>query len=141
MKKLIVLAILLLTSVSFAATASWDVTNPEAVPIEGFTLRWHDTANPGTVWNMTAPSGTAREMNLLDAWFLPGHEYQFTVEAYNTTGKSELSETANYTCSQTPYEVPSDSIPPETSLPSIPPAPEGMKLESAQWVFTYVPGP
>ena len=135
MKKLIaILAILAMASVGWSATATWDVTG-EVQVVDGFTLRWWDTAEPTVQWNMTAPSGAARSMNLLDGWFMPGHEYTFEVEAYNGVGKSDPSAAATFVVSQPAYVAPDDSLPPEIPVVVPPDAPEGMVLDSVTFTF------
>ena len=50
MKKIItILTIVLMASMSFAATATWDVVNPEGVPILGFSLEMARADNPTAV--------------------------------------------------------------------------------------------
>jgi hypothetical protein len=136
MKKLI-LAVLMLfvgVSMSMAATVAWD---HDGIDVDGFTIYWWKTSDPGTVWNMTAPSGSARELNLSDGWFSPQTVYSFQGEAYNSSGTSAKSEILQWTCELPGYEPPTDVNPPDGTVPTPPDAPDGMTLESA--VYKFIP--
>ena len=139
MKKLIVvLAIVLMASVGWSATASWTVVNPDGVPILGFSLEMARADNPTAVIGRWNPTVATQEIP--DSKFLPGVSYVFKVLAYNSWATpSAWSQPYTYLVEGEAYQPEPPVTPPDVVLPSPPPAPGGMVLESAQYTFVPVP--
>ena len=106
MKKLLVIAILLFASTSFAAEAQWQ---HDGVNTEGYTMYFWRTDTPAVVYTKTVTGATTRKMALDDNWFMPGAEYSFQLTAYNGVGESGRSATATWT--RPGYVAPADKLP------------------------------
>ena len=140
MKKLIVVIVLAILAMAISANAAvvvaWDHNAGNAT---GFSMYWWKSSDPANVEVMNIPSGAAREVNLLEGWFMPETEYTFQMESYNTVGKSVKSEVYKWNCTLEGYVPPASTTPVETPLPEPPTAPSGMTLESAVYKFIPVP--
>ena len=139
MKKLIaILAILAMAIPCFGATATWDVVNPDGVPILGFSLEMARADNPTVVVGRWNPTVATQEIP--DSKFLPGVSYVFRVLAYNSWATpSAWSQPYTYLVEGEAYQPDAPVTPPDVVLPPPPPAPGGMVLESAQYTFVPVP--
>jgi hypothetical protein len=109
MKKLIVIAILLIASQAMALTATW---THDGLNTTGYTLWFWQTSTPTNVWNKSFPGSTVRSVAMSDDYFQPGVEYSFSVSAYNTVGESLHSAPAvKWTRSGTAFIPPADKVP------------------------------
>jgi hypothetical protein len=109
MKKLIVLAILLIASQAMALTASW---THDGVNTVGYTLYFWQTSTPSTVYNKSVVGSTIRNIAMSDDYFMPGVEYSFSMSAYNAIGESGHSvPVVKWTRSGTAYTPAADKIP------------------------------
>jgi hypothetical protein len=108
MKRLIIIAILLIALPCAAATATW---THDGLNVTGFTLWFYQTASPAVVYNKSILGPTVRSMVLDDNYFAPGVEYSFYMTAFNLVDKSGNSAIVKWTRAGVIYAPPSDKLP------------------------------
>jgi hypothetical protein len=111
MKKLLIIALLLIAVPAGAATCTW---THDGLNVTGFTLWFYQTATPANVYNKSVLGATTRSMVLDDNYFSPGIEYSFYMTAFNAVDKSANSTTVKWTRAGTAYSPAADKLP--TSL-------------------------
>ena len=109
MKKLIVIAILLIASQAMALTATWTHNGVNTV---GYTLWFWQTSAPTVVYNKSVVGSTIRNIAMSDDYFMPGVEYSFSMSAYNAIGESGHSIPAvKWTRTGAPFTPAADKVP------------------------------
>jgi hypothetical protein len=111
MKKLLIIAaILLFASTAMAADIS-AVWTHDGVNTTGYTLYFWKTLNPAEVYNKSVLGNTVRSMALNEDYFAPGVEYSFQMTAFNEYKESGRSATAVWTRAGQPFSAAADKLP------------------------------
>jgi hypothetical protein len=107
MKRLLIIALLLIAVPAGAATATW---THDGISTTGYTIYFWRSDAPASVFNKSI-LGNVRTMQLDDGYFAPGIEYSFKINAFNAVDKSPDSVVTKWTRAGAPYSPPTDKVP------------------------------